>query len=89
MAISGSPIACEPPVVQRADQVERVALELGVDAGRAGDVEDRVALVAEADAGVDRRQEAARPVGRAAADARCRSTSRRRPAGPAASAPRP
>ena len=36
---------------------------------RAGDVEDRIALVAEADAGVDGRQEAARPVGRAAADA--------------------
>ena len=44
----------EPPAVQRADQVERVALEPGVDAGRARDVEDRVALVAEADARVDR-----------------------------------
>ena len=69
VAISGSPTACEPPAVQRADQVERVALEPGIDAGRARDVQDRVALVPQADAGVDGRQESARPVGRAAADA--------------------
>ncbi len=69
VAISGSPTACEPTAVQRAEQVERVALKPGIDAGRARDVEDRVALVPQADAGVDGRQEPARPVGRAAADA--------------------
>ena len=59
----------EPPVVQRAEQVERVALKSGIHAGRARDVEDRVPLVPQADAGIDGRQEPARPVGRAAADA--------------------
>ena len=69
VAISGSPTASSRRRFSVADQVERVALERGIDAGGAGDVEDRVALVAEADAGVERRQEPARPVGRAAADA--------------------
>ena len=75
VAISGSPSTAQLLAVERADQVERVALELRVDPrGAATTFEDRVALVAEADAGVDGRQEAARPVRRAAADARCRWT---------------
>ena len=59
----------EMTTVQRADQVERIALEPGVDALRAGDVQDGIGPVAEADAGIDGRQEAAGPVGRAPADA--------------------
>ena len=39
MAISGSPTDAEPVVIQRADQVERFALQAGVDARRARDIE--------------------------------------------------
>ena len=67
VAISGSPTASRRHLVERAERVERVALQLGVDAGRVGEVEDRVALAAERDALVDGGQEAAAPVGGAAA----------------------
>ena len=69
VAISGSATAWSRRLFKRAEEIERVALEPGIDARRARDVQDRVALVAQADARVKGRQEPARPVRRAAADA--------------------
>ena len=59
----------EPLAVERGDEVERVALSGWVDAFGAGDIEDGVALVAEADPVVGGGEEAAVPEGGAAADA--------------------
>ena len=59
----------QAPVIERADQVERVALKLASTPGGLETLRIGIALVAQADAGIDRRQEPARPVGRAAADA--------------------
>ena len=67
MAISGSPTLLEPQLVERPDGVERVALEVGVDAAGVREVEHGIAAGAELDALVDRRQEAAAPVRVAAA----------------------
>ncbi len=59
----------EAAAVEGGDEVDGVALELAVDAWGVGEVEDGVALVAEADAGVGGGEEAAGPEGGAAADA--------------------
>ena len=67
VAISGSPIASSRIWLSCADRVERVALEVVVDAARVGEVEHRVAAGAELHALVDGRQEAAAPVRIAAA----------------------
>ncbi len=58
----------EMGLVEPANQVERIALEARIEAVGAGHVEDRISLGPERDALVGRRQEAARPVGRAPAD---------------------
>ena len=67
VAISGSPTSSSRSWLSLLDGVERVALELGVDAARVGEIQDRIAAGAELDALVDRRQKAAAPVGVAAA----------------------
>ena len=54
--------------IQGADQVEGVSLETAIEAFGAGDIEDRVALGAEDNSLIGRRQKAARPVRRTAAD---------------------
>ena len=69
VAISGSPTASSRSRFRAADGVERVALQLAVDAARVGEVQHRVAAGAELDALVDGRQEAAAPVRVAAARA--------------------
>ena len=59
----------EALAVQVGHQVERVALQAGIDARGVVHVEDGRALIAQADAGVDRRQEPARPERGPAAEA--------------------
>ncbi len=60
----------EPAAIERPHEIERVALQIRAHSGRARDIEDRVALIAEPHAAIDGGQKSARPVGRAAADAR-------------------
>ena len=55
--------------VQASERIQRVALESAVDAGRIGQIQDRVAAGAELHSLVHGRQEAAAPVGVAAAGA--------------------
>ena len=62
MTLAAGALAIAALTGARADELQRVALQPRIDARRAGRVQDRSALVAEADARVDRRQEAARPV---------------------------
>ena len=59
----------EPHLVEPADRLQRVALDLLVNAARVGEIKDGVAAGAELYALVDRGQEAAAPVGIAAARA--------------------
>src|SRR5206468_1944896 len=54
--------------VQTANEIERIALEPGINPGRARHIQDRIALVAEANACVNSGQKPAGPIGGAAAD---------------------
>ena len=56
-------------MVEVADELKGVALELGIDPGGIGNIEDGVALVAESHAGVHGREKTAGPQRLAAADA--------------------
>ena len=67
MAISGSPTTSSRCWLSRLDGVERVALHRVVHAARVGQVQHRLAAAAERHALVDGGQEAAAPVGVAAA----------------------
>ena len=51
----------EPHLVQLLDRIERVALQLVVDAARVREIQHRVAAAAELHALIDRRQKAAAP----------------------------
>ena len=67
MAISGSPVDVQPLLVEMADRVERVALELRVHAGRIGEIQNRIAAAAERHTLIHGGQKAATPTGIAAA----------------------
>ena len=67
--ISGSPEIAEMLLVEMADRVKRIALQIGVDAGRIGEIQDGVAAGAEDVALIDAGQESRAPVGVAAAGA--------------------
>jgi hypothetical protein len=73
VAISGSPNLRELALIERADEIECVALRLGhrLAAGIA-DVENRIALAAKARARVHGRQEAAGSRGTIRRSIRCR-----------------
>ena len=81
MAISGSPTAPRCCRFSAPIRSSESRWQPAIDARGAGHVQDRVALGAERHALVRRRQEAAGPVGRAAADARSPRTARRSRAG--------
>src|SRR5262249_32308383 len=59
----------QPLAIERADEIERLALEAGINAGGAGHVENRIALVPQPNTRIDAGQKAAGPVGGPAADA--------------------
>ena len=62
-------IGRQPAAVEPADQIDRVGRQLAIGTGRRSHVENRIAGVAEAGAGVIARQKSARPCSRSAADA--------------------